>query len=441
MRAQSNDAHRRRIDRWRSRARGGDAAAAAELVYALAVDRDRLGAAAALDEARKFTPLALQHPDPNTADFAMGAFVWRDGRGGWESPQAAGPDPAFGIAQFRTLAKRGVAAAMYSLHLVHLRGIGGARELSLALRWARRAASHGETEPLLNLGVMWFHGEGVERNLARAVRCYREAAEHGDALATANLGLCHRWGEGVKKDLREFWKLTRRAAKLGSQRARLRIAIALLDGVDGMRLDRKQGGAMLEELAASGSVEAQIHLAVRRITGDGVPKREAAGLAALRRLARRGEGDALLELAHRNHDREEFREAIRQLERAVELEHAGAMHMLSRCLRDGHAPTVRRNARRATTLLRRAAELGDAEAMTELGRSLLDGATGFRRDRRRGVEWLECAVRHHGFEAAAELAARYRDGRGVAGSSKLARRWAATAKRYEVAIPAPGACD
>lgn len=379
------------IAQLRARAKRGDAKAAARLVEEL-LDRPRNPSASRLREAKQFVVTALEHLEPDEADNAAQLFLWRDYEEPWTTRPRSGADPEFAVALLRKLTGRDNAQAMYSLCMAHSHGVGAKRDPAAAERWARRAARHGEFEPLNNLGVAYFYGRGVECDVRHAVRCYREAARCGDAIATGNLALCYRWGDGVAKNLREFRKLTRRAAKLGSVRAKLRLIGAAFDGREGFRRDPLSAKLALRKLVESGSTAARVEWARRQLFGDGLRKDARAALSSLRSLARREEPEAAFWIAKHLHDSAtespaKFAKAAEWLEIGVAAGASSAMHLLSMCLRGGHANAVRRNVRRANELLQRAAELGDSEAQLEFGRRLRDG-DGLRRDVRTGLELL-----------------------------------------------------
>lgn len=440
-----------RLARQRRAAERGDAQAAVDLVW----DRLSRRGRARLDEARRYAEFAIEHPDPFEACTAPHAFVWADGCGGWDDPDAIGVDPQLGLRLLRRLARRGNGEAAYSLSLAHQRGSGVRKDFDAAVRWARRAARLGETEALNNLGVALFYGKGVERDGRRAARCYREASEHGSPHGAANLARCYRWGDGVRKDKREALRLHRLAARRGHTSSQLQVAEAYLDGDLGRR-DRRRGLRMLRQLARSGNRSAMVELAERQIDGKGVARNPVAGLELVRALARKQKpspyapkspryryAPALITLGNHFHDLGEtaprhYATAMTWYRRAAAAGEARAWRNMANCFLAGHPPVVHKDIQRGLRCLRRAVELGDEGAMSDLGERLLDG-DGLRRDRRRGLALLERAATE-GFRAAAGiLAARYRDGRGLPRDARPSRAWARLAARWEVEVPPPAA--
>lgn len=75
-----------------------------------------------------------------------------------------------------------------------------------ALKWLRRAASHGSTAAMNDLGLAYASGMGVSIDQNESARWYLEAAERGEAQAQANIGQCYLDGRGVKYDPVQAYK-------------------------------------------------------------------------------------------------------------------------------------------------------------------------------------------------------------------------------------------
>lgn len=240
--------YEKRIARLRRAAERGDARRACELVTdMLDIPRSKR----ALDEARRWAPVAIEHPDPDEAVYVAGLFIWGDKVGGARRPRAVGRDPQFGIKLLRSMVRRGVASAAFHLSWIEWLGVGVPRSAAGAEHWARVASELGDSDWINDLGVMFDTARGAARDCKRAVRCYRVAARSGHVLATANLAHSYRDGEGVARNPRRFVELARRAARRGNAMSRVSLASARIEG-RGLARDRARGLRELRALAREG---------------------------------------------------------------------------------------------------------------------------------------------------------------------------------------------
>ena len=81
------------------------------------------------------------------------------------------------IAELRTLADGGDAAAQVQLGFMYAEGLGVAQDYLEAVRWTRLAVEQGNPRAQNNLGASYAFGFGVPQDDAEAVRCYRLSAE------------------------------------------------------------------------------------------------------------------------------------------------------------------------------------------------------------------------------------------------------------------------
>jgi len=75
-----------------------------------------------------------------------------------------------------------------------------------AVKWFRRAASHGSAAAMNYLGLAFAGGMGMNIDQKESARWYLMAAERGDARAEANIGQCYLDGRGVPYDPVQAYK-------------------------------------------------------------------------------------------------------------------------------------------------------------------------------------------------------------------------------------------
>ncbi len=104
---------------------------------------------------------------------------------------------------------------MARLSAAYRQGNGVPRDLTLARRWAQRAAEAGHAGAMNDLGQMLEAGLGGPRDEAAAARWYGEAARSGIAGAQHGLAVMLRDGRGVERDLVAAEGWLRRSALQG----------------------------------------------------------------------------------------------------------------------------------------------------------------------------------------------------------------------------------
>ena len=164
------------------------------------------------------------------------------------------------VDRIRIRAVLGNAEAEAALADMYVRGEGGARDLTEAARWFRRAAEQGNAAAQYNLATMYANGEGVPRDAAQAARWYQKAAEQGDDDAANELGRMYWTGDGVPRDPAVAATWTQKAAEQGNKVAQFRLGIMYMGG-EGVPEDRVQAHKWLELGASSGDGEAHAVLA------------------------------------------------------------------------------------------------------------------------------------------------------------------------------------
>jgi TPR repeat protein len=221
------------------------------------------------------------------------------------------PDPAAAASLYRLAAEAGHAGAQHSLAAMSALGRGVNQDFAEAMRWYCAAADSGDTDALFKVGIMYAHGEGVAVDLAESRRWWQRAAEAGHAGAMRCLGELHATGAGgVAKDVVTAAESYLRAHRAGDEHAfglLLRLESDLQAAADAgsavaqnalgiaLQFDRKDSKAAaerFEQAAAQDHPESLRLLGVLCVTGQGVAKEEARGIALYRRAAELGDAYA-----------------------------------------------------------------------------------------------------------------------------------------------------
>jgi TPR repeat protein len=123
------------------------------------------------------------------------------------------------IADCRSAADRGDAAAAYALGVMYRKGLGVPRDSTQAAKWLRKSADLGLARAETSLGAIYALGEGVPQSRAEAIKWTRAAAEQGDARAQYVLGLMYCDGQGDPQDLVQAHMWLNLAAAQGLRQA------------------------------------------------------------------------------------------------------------------------------------------------------------------------------------------------------------------------------
>jgi TPR repeat protein len=126
------------------------------------------------------------------AQFSLGGM--------FDTGKGVSQDPVQAAFWYRKAANQGAPLAQLSLGMMYYTGEGLPQDYSMAAAWLRKAADQGNSEAQHALGVLYDNGNGVPKDSARAALWYRKAADQGDAEAQHSLGSMYFVGEGVPQD-------------------------------------------------------------------------------------------------------------------------------------------------------------------------------------------------------------------------------------------------
>ncbi len=182
-------------------------------------------------------------------------------------------DYATALKEWKAAAQKGQPEAEYDLGLLYAKGLGVARDLSVAQQWYEAAALQGNSQAEFSLGQMYaqgwgippdegaavrwmematngnsedtdlawlpIEGYGVQVDYAKAAYWYRLAADQGHPEAQFELAELYSQGRGVPRDQTESFKLTKAAASQGFTRAATALGWLYANG-RGVEKDEKQ---------------------------------------------------------------------------------------------------------------------------------------------------------------------------------------------------------
>ena len=123
-----------------------------------------------------------------SADFKAGGDAYKKG------------DYETAFKEFLPLAKGKDHRAMYALGSMYAAGHGVPRDLKEALKWFRKAASHGRPDAQYKIGVMYDRGLGLKQDYRKALSWYGKSAKNGFGLAQYKIGQMYVSGHGVKQN-------------------------------------------------------------------------------------------------------------------------------------------------------------------------------------------------------------------------------------------------
>lgn len=138
-------------------------------------------------------------------------------------PPPPAVQPPVNLAETRSRAEQGDAAAQKLLGDLYASGQGVRRDYKEAAEWFRKAAEQGHAAAQNSLGELCEAGQGVKTSEAEAAAWYRKAAEQGLAGAQYNLAVLHAFGRGVPLNEAEAVQWYRRAAEQGHALAQFNI--------------------------------------------------------------------------------------------------------------------------------------------------------------------------------------------------------------------------
>lgn len=166
-------------------------------------------------------------------------------------------NPSVAEKWMRRAAEHGDAEAQFWLGVGYEEKWFGAVDIQEAIRWYRRAAERGDPDAQVELGQKYEDGEGLEQNYTLAAEWYRKAAEHVPDLGGAgqgrnHLGWLYMQGLGVPRDYVQayFW-FSLDGQKGNAADAREHLSPPEIRGVERLRSEWKERHALRPEVAAA----------------------------------------------------------------------------------------------------------------------------------------------------------------------------------------------
>lgn len=157
-------------------------------------------------------------------------------------------------------------------------GRGVARNYTVAMKWAEKAAESGNGYGQYRLGVMYWLGEGVRKNRAEAEKWFLKAlencgnmAERGNADCQFAMGVMQHMGLGMKQDYAGAVNWYRKAAEQDHADAQLNLGVMYEYGY-GVKKDYTEAFKWYSKAAEHGISSAQNNLGYLYSRGYGVPK-------------------------------------------------------------------------------------------------------------------------------------------------------------------------
>ncbi len=163
-----------------------------------------------------------------------------------------------------------------------------------AARGYRHRAMKGEMHAQFRLGEMYLYGWGVQSNPHRALKWLYEAVEHENSCHKYTLATYLSLGVGgIPVDLQQAKTLLLDAAEEGDVDAQFRVGINFQEGWEEFPANQIEAVRWFQIAATHGHAGAKHSLAMKFLTGDGVPINEDKGRSLLVAAAEAGEICAL----------------------------------------------------------------------------------------------------------------------------------------------------
>ncbi|MES2521296.1 MAG: PEGA domain-containing protein [Gemmatimonadota bacterium] len=192
-------------------------------------------------------------------------------------------------------ANGGDAAAATSLARMFARGLGTARNGTMAMNWYTKAAEGGDVEAQTALGYAMRDGRDTRKDAVGSVRWFKSAAERGEASAQLEYAVALEKGEGTAKDERVARDWYRKAADGGNAMAARRLGKMMERGAGGARSDA-DAAAAYERGATLNDPESTLTIAKWYRDGRGVAKSPEKALQWFRKAAEQGSAEAAAEV-------------------------------------------------------------------------------------------------------------------------------------------------
>jgi len=211
------------------------------------------------------------------------------------------------------MAEAGDKYAQTYLGWMYRNGHGMNKNLSLSVKWFRKAAEQGHADAQRYMGIVYFQGQGVDENYSSAMEWYRKAAEQGHAGAQTDLGL-YQCGSDADQNYSLELEWYRKAADQGYGGALWHLGMKYEHGM-GVEQNYRTAVEWYGKAAEQGHADSLYKLGEMYENGRGVDKNVSSAMEWYRKAAEQG-----YLLAQRNLDRLTKRKRRRYYERHVEKE-------------------------------------------------------------------------------------------------------------------------
>ena len=178
-----------------------------------------------------------------------------------------------------------------SAYIVACYYLKGKRDVPLALKWMKSAASQGHVKAQSAMGLFYSKGFGVHRDPRLSFEWHLKAAKQGDGFSQMSVGCFYEEGEVVAKNLKESYSWFLRGAKNNHPGCQWALAMCLVKGT-GVEVNLDEAMVWLRKSANAGYANAEYDLAACYIQGVGVKKNYDEGVKWLKKAAQHGDKEA-----------------------------------------------------------------------------------------------------------------------------------------------------
>jgi TPR repeat protein len=226
-------------------------------------------------------------------------------------------DKAQGIELLQLAAAKGNVHAQVRLGEAYRAGNSVQKNIKTAISWLEKAATTGDAHAQNDLGVIYVGNEGVSKDTGRAVQYFSSAAEQDLPEAQYNLAAMYDQGLGLEQNYELARKWYVKAAQRQNGAAQYRLGMMYEQGL-GVSKNQEEAMRWFKLAANHGSEDAQVRLGMKSpseahsiesgyfqyivgqsmLSGKGVQKDEARGVAFLQKSAEAGYPPAMVALAH-----------------------------------------------------------------------------------------------------------------------------------------------
>ena len=292
-----------------------------------------------------------------------------------------------------------------------------------------RGHENGSGDASYQAGVKFLQEDAYDY----AARFIMTGANRGNVDAIVLLALMYQEGLGVDADPAEAYRLFELAAIHGDDsRAYSYMGLACLQG-NGTRQDEILGKLYFDTAAAMGNTNAMFYLAICYMEGYGCEPDSLQGIKWLNRAIEGGNVKAMNLMGDICEGQEDFENAVKYYQMAVDAGSVEALCDLGLCYEKGQGVVL--SFKKASELYRTAAENGSTRGCMLLANCYLEGM-GVEQNANEAIRWLTVAADAGEEEAMYLIGSLYEDGEnGVKKDLKLAKQWykKAAAAGYEPA--------